>query len=154
MKLIKIRFTAWRDKSVPPRPAAIQQQLDAWTERKMALILATERVKEDPAHAGIEGPKKLLARIARELRKIDTQRTALLSDEEAVADADTHAASKHEKAGTFGYQVLAEPDYRVAMIVDEFGDYLPANAVYSFEVVDEDPPLPQWAKDGKVGHFK
>lgn len=51
-----------------------------------------------------------------------------------------------------GYQVLAEPDNRVAMIVDESGDYLPIDAAYTYEVVDENPPLPMWGKKGKVGH--
>jgi len=146
VKLIKIRFTAWRDKSVPPRPTAIQEQLDAWTERKSALAIAAARVKTDPANAAIEGPQRLLARIAAELRKIDAESAVLLAAEEAAADAEAHAASKHEKAGTFGYQLLDETGNRVAMVVDEAGDSLPTQAVYSFEVVDDNPPLTDWAK--------
>lgn len=73
----------------------------------------------------------------------------MLSAEADVAEAETRAASEHEKAGTFGYQVLDETGARVAMVVDEAGDYLPVQAVYSFEVVDDNPPLPVWAKKGK-----
>jgi len=39
------------------------------------------------------------------------------------------------------------------MIVDKAGKYLPAQAICSSEVVDDNSPLPEWAKTGKVGRF-
>ncbi len=85
------------------------------------------------------------------MEKIEGERALLVAAEEAMAEAAARAAGEHERTGTFGYQVLADPDNRVAMVVDEAGDYLPVNAVYTYEVVDENPPLPMWGKKGKFG---
>ena len=92
--------------------------------------------------------------INEDLQTIEAPRTFLLSAEETAARAETRAATDHPKVGTFGYQVLDETRNRNAMVVDEAGDYLPAQALFTFGVVDEDPPLPQWAKDGKFGRFE
>jgi hypothetical protein len=68
-----------------------------------------------------------------------------------MADAATRAARENKKIDTFGYQVLNDSGTHVGYIVNEAGNHLPAKAVYSYEVVDDDPPLPAWAKKGKVG---
>ncbi len=151
MKLIKVRFTAWREKSVSSRPSAIQQQLDAWRTRRIALTTAAARVKADRSPG--ESLKNLLGRIAAELRNINADRKFLLSAEKAAAEAEAHAASKHARAGTVGYLIMDGVGVSAAMVVDEAGDYLPEEAAYSFEVVDDNPPLPEWAKRGKVGRF-
>lgn len=154
MKLIKIRFTSWRDQSVAPRKLEFQDRLEAWNARETALTAAAAAVKAEQAHADSEALQRSLVRIDTEVRKIDSERTFLLSVEEAAAEAETRAATEHEKVGTFGYQVVEEPGNRVAMVVDEAGDYLPAQALYTCEVVDTDPLLPAWAKKGKFGHFE
>jgi hypothetical protein len=152
VKIIKIRFTAWRDQSAAPRSPVFQEQLDVWTKRIRELSVAAARIKDEQAHADNELLQDSLARITADLEKIDAERTLLLSIEEAAAEAETRAARKHKKAGTFGYQVLNETGNGVAMILDEAGDYLPAQALYRYEVVDENPPLPEWAKKGTFGH--
>lgn len=152
MKLVKIRFTAWRDKSAAPRPPALQQQLDHWTTRINILTVAAARIREQQATADSEALQESVARITADLQKIDDERTPLLSAEEAVADAAARAAREHKKVGTFGYQVLNDAGTHVGYIVDEAGNYLPAKAVYSYEVVDDDPPLPAWANKGRIGH--
>ena len=150
MKLVKIQFTSWRDESAPPAKV-FQEKLGWLTVRENALSSAAATIKEEQSRADSEALQESLARINAQLRKIDAERTFMMSAEEAAAEADTHAATEHLKVGTFGYQVLFEPDNRIAMVVDETGKYLPAQALYTFDVVDEDPPLPQWAKDGKHG---
>ena len=152
MKLIKIRFTSWRDRSAAPRSPAFQEQLDAWTTRVSVLSDATARIKEQQAHANIQALQKSLARIAAELQKIDDERTLLISAEEAAAEAELRAASGREKAGIFGYQVFNDAGTHVKKLVDEDGNDLPAEAVFSYEVVDDDPPLPAWAKTRKLLH--
>jgi hypothetical protein len=151
VKLVKIRFTAWRDQPDEPRSPAFQQLLDDWTTRINLLSVAAARIKEQREHANSEALQKALGRISAELQKIDDERTPLLFAEEAVADAAARAAREHKKIGTFGYQVLNDPGTHVGYIVDEAGHYLPPKAVYSYEVVDDDPPLPSWAKKGKIG---
>ena len=149
---MKIRFTAWRDQGAAPRSRLFQEQLDVWTKRIRELSVAAARIKGEQAHADSEMLKNSLAGINADLEKIDAERTLLLCIEEAAAEAETLAATKHKKAGTFGYQVLNETGNGVAMILDEAGDYLPPQALYRYEVVDENPPLPEWAKKGKFGH--
>ncbi|HKQ23832.1 MAG TPA: hypothetical protein VJT81_05235 [Burkholderiales bacterium] len=122
------------------------------TLRENALFSAAATIKAEQAQADSETLQESLARINAQLRKIDSERTFLISAEEATAEDDTRAATHHPKVGTFGYQALSEPYNRVAMVMDEAGKYLPAQALYTFDVVDEDPPLPQWAKDGKFGN--
>lgn len=146
MKLVKIRFTAWRDQSSSPRSRALQEQVDAGTARVSLLSSAAAQIKVEQAHADSEMLQKSIARITVEQEKIDAARTLLLADEEDTA----RAASQHEKAGTFGYQVLNDAGTHVGYIVDEAGNHLPANAVYSYEVVDDDPALPVWAAKGKI----
>ena len=154
MKLVKIWFTSWRDQSIAPRSLAIQQQLDTFTTRKSVLAVTAARIRDEHAHGNSKADQKSLARIAADLEKLDDGRRALLFAEKAAADAEASAARAHKKAGTFGYQVLHDAGTHVAMVVDEAGDYLPTKAVYSYEVVDEYPPLPEWAKKGKVGRFE
>jgi len=115
---------AKRTKSYYERSRVFQDQIDAWTARERALTAAAATIKAEQAQADSEVLS--LARIAADLRKIDAQRTFLLSAEEADAEAETRAATEHERVGTFGF--------------------------YTYEVVDENPLLPAWAKDGKFGH--
>ncbi len=152
MRLVKIRFTSWRDRSVASRSPAIQEQLDAWTKRVSALSAAVAHIKEREVNANIEALQKSLARIAADVQKIDDERTLLLSAEEAAAEAEVRAAGKHAKAGTFGYQVLDDAGTHVTKIVDDAGNDLPAQAVFSYEVVDDRPPLPVWAKIRQTRH--
>jgi hypothetical protein len=152
VKLVKIRFTSWRDRSVASRSPAFQEQLDAWAKRESVLSAAVARIREQEVHANIEALQKSLARIAADVKKIDDERTLLLSAEEAAAEAEARAASEHEKAGTFGYQVFNDTGTHVTKLVDEAGNDLPAHAVFSYEVVDDHPPLPAWAKKGKTWH--
>ena len=59
-----------------------------------------------------------------------------------MAEAETRAAREHNKTGTFGYQVLNGSGTHVGYVVDEAGNRLPGKAVYSHEVVDQNPLLP------------
>ncbi len=151
MKLIKIRFTAWRDHSVAPRAKDIQERHDEFSTRMTLLAATAARIKYKHAEGNAKEDQESLAGIAAERKSLDARRVALLSAEKVAADAEVRTARAHKKVGTFGYQVIDETGSRVAMVVDEDGDYLPAQAVYSFEVVDDNPPPPEWAKDGKFG---
>jgi hypothetical protein len=152
VKIIKIRFTSWRGPPPLPRSPALQEQINACTTRISALSAAAARIREEQAHADTKMLQKSLARIIDELKKIDATRTSLLSAEEAEFKAATRAEDENERVGTFGYQVFNKAETYIAMIVDEAGNYLPAKAVYTYEVVDENPPAPAWAQDGKFGH--
>ena len=98
--------------------------------------------------ADCEALQKQVTAISAEMQKINAGRTLLRVTEKAAAKVAACVASQHKKAGTFGYEVLDETDNRVSMVLDEYGNDLPAKAVYPFEVVDTDPPLPARAKDG------
>ena len=151
MKLIKVRFTSWRDQSAAPRSPLFQEQLDVWTKRISELSLAVARIRDGRAHAGNELLQDSLAEMIADLEKIEAERALLLSVEATAAQVETLAARQHKKVGTFGYHVLNDVGSHVGYIVDEAGSYLPPKAVYAYEVVDDDPPLPDWAKKGTVG---
>lgn len=153
VKLTKFRFTTWRDQPAPPRSPAGQTQLDYWTTRISVLTSAAAQINEQQIHADSETLQKSRVRINADLQKIDAERTALLSAEEAEANAAARAARAHKKVGTFGYQVLNEIGTVVEKLVDEAGNGLPAEAVFSYEVFDHHPPLPAWAEKEKIGHF-
>ncbi len=152
MKIVKIRFTSWRGPSPLPRSPALQEQINACTARISVLSAAAARIREEQTHADSKMLQKSLTRIIDELEKIDAKRMSLLSAEEAEFKAAARAESENERVGTFGYQIFNKAETYIAMIVDEAGNYLPAKAVYTYEVVDENPPRPTWAKDGKFGH--
>ena len=145
MKLIKIRFTSWRDESFAPRSLALQAQLDALTTRISVLTAAAARIKHQRWPYGEAQQKELTAANA-EMQEVHAERARLLSGEADAAKAEARSARAHKKVGTFGYQLLHPARTHIAMVVDEAGDYLPVQAVYSYEVVDENPPLPEWAK--------
>ena len=149
LKLIKIRFTSWRDTATAPRSPQLQQRLDAWITRLSALSAAAVHMKEEQAHGDSKILRSALARVAADLEKIDAERALLLSVERAETEAGTREAREHKKAGTFGYRVFSDAGNQIPKIVDESGNDLPPDAVYTFEEVDTDPPLPEWAKDGK-----
>ena len=151
MKLIKIRFTGWRDKPDPSRSTDLQRKLDAWMGREHVLRGAALRVRQKQAMADSEVLKMQFAAITTEIDSIHAVRQPLIDAEAAAVEQAQAALLQHKKAGTFGYQVLNDAGTEVVKIVDEAGNDLPATAVYSYEVVDDDPPLPAWAKKGKTG---
>ncbi|HWH47510.1 MAG TPA: hypothetical protein VN664_06905 [Burkholderiales bacterium] len=146
MKFVKIKFTSWRDAPPAGRSAAFEKQLDAWATRLSEFSAAAAQIKKEQAEADSEALQSALARVTADLEKIDAERTLLLSQERAAAEAETRAAKEHERTGTLGYRVLSDAGNHVTRIVDEFGNDLPETAVYTFEVVDPDPPRPDWAK--------
>jgi len=94
--------------------------------------------------------KEKAAAIAAEAQKIEMERSSLLCAEQAEHQIAARAAGVHGKVGTFGYQVFDKTGTYIAMVVDEAGDYLPTQAVFSYDIADENPPMPAWAKKGKV----
>ena len=151
MKLIKIRFTSWRDQSPEPRSPTVQAHLDALITRLSVLSAAAARIKDEQILVDSEMLQKSLARVNTELATIHAEWTQLLFAEKTEAHAATRAASEYVKAGAFGYQVWNDAGTHLTKLVDEAGNDLPEKAVYSYYVVDNDPPLPEWAKQGKVG---
>lgn len=46
--------------------------------------------------------------------------------------------------GTLGYQEIDSARMEVVRLLDESGNPFPADAVFGYEVVDADPPMPNW----------
>jgi hypothetical protein len=129
---------------VPPRGSPIVEA--------SGRAVAAARITEELAHADSEMLQKSLARINAEMQTIEAGRTLLFATEKAEFDAEARAAREHKKAGTFGYQVLNDAGTEAVKIVDDTGNDLVVDALIAHEVVDDDPPLPAWARKGKVGH--
>ena len=110
-------------------------------------------IKKERANGNLEADQKTLTRIAADQDQLDVARATLVAAEKAAVAAEQRAAHTHRNVGTFGYEVVNSNGH-VAMIVDEAGDNLPIEAVYTHDLVDDNPPLPEWAKTGKVGRFE
>jgi hypothetical protein len=151
MNLIKIRFTAWRDKPDASRLSDLQSKLDALVEREHVLRGAALRVRQQQTLGDSEVLKMQIAAITTELSNIHAARQPLIDAQVAEVEQAQAAMHQHKKVGTFGYQVLNDAGTEVVKIIDESGNDLPAKAVYAFEVVDDNPPLPSWAKQRKFG---
>ena len=128
-----------------------QQQIDALTARIGVLSAEAARIRDERAHGKIEAEKTSLARIAADIETVEGERALLVAAKEATTEAETREAREHPKTGTFGYQVFNESGRHPVYVVDEAGNQLPEKAVYSYEVVDRNPLLPEWAKEGKFG---
>ena len=113
---------------------------------------AALRVRQQLATVASEVLNMELLALTTELQNIDAVRQGLIDAEVAEVEQAQAALLQHKKVGTFGYQVLNDAGTHVGYIVDEAGNHLPTSAVYAFEVVDPDPPLPEWATKGKSGH--
>lgn len=150
VKLIKIRFTAWRDKPGATRSTDLQRKLDAWMGREHVLRGAALRVRQKQAMADSEVLNMQFAAITTELDSIHAVRQPLIDAEVVAVEQAQAGLLWHKKVGTFGYQVLNDAGTEAVKIVDESGNDLPAQAVYAFEIVDPDPPLPEWAKKGRT----
>ena len=152
MKLIKIKFTAWRDQREASRSLEFQKQLDEWAGHERVLNGAAVRVRQQQATADSEVLKMQIAAITKEINNIHASRQPLLDAETSTIKRAEAALLRHKKVGTFGYQVLNSAGTEMIKIVDESGRDLPAEAVYAFEVVDTYPSRPAWAKKRKFGH--
>ncbi|HKQ23830.1 MAG TPA: hypothetical protein VJT81_05225 [Burkholderiales bacterium] len=151
MKLVKIKFTAWRDQPATPRSPEFQRKLDAWNQREHVLHGAAFRVRKQQATADSEVLKMQIGAITTELNNIQGERQPLIAAEAAEVEQAQATLLKHKRVGTFGYQVFNAAGTGVAKFVDASGKVLPARAVYAFEVVDTDPPLPEWASKKRAG---
>ena len=142
MKLLKIRFTHWRDQGAGARAPASQRQLDYLDTRVGVLSREAADLEAWRAHGDNVGLQKAIAKINADLQNVEAQRALLLYEEWAERNVAHNAARKHRKVGTFGYQILDDFGTRVIRVVDERGNDLPENAVYAYELVETDPPMP------------
>jgi hypothetical protein len=151
LKLIKVRFTSWRDQSVAPRTTAFQRQLDRWITRLSALSVAAAGLHDRAEWPDNKELKMQADAIRAEVQKIDFERHVLLAAEGAVATLEAREARKHTRVGTFGYKVLTDTSTQIGYFVDEAGHDLPALAVFTYDVVDADPAAPGWANYERRG---
>lgn len=151
MKLIKIRFTRFRDAALG-RSAATQKQLDDLNAAEGSIRGEIVELKELQEVSPSDDGAARLATLAKELAGVFASRKVILGGEELAAADAADKARNHKRAGTFGYQVISD-DGRVEKVVDDKGQDLPAGCHYGSEVVEVDPSLPAWAKTkAKIAH--
>lgn len=138
---MKIRFIEWRDPPAPADKASALSEIDA----AQAALVALDARATDVAGETKAGSERVAAQAA-QTDNIQTARKAALAALTAAGEAADAAMKTHERVGTFGYQVLTEDGDRVQGLVDEQGEDLPAGAVYGYEIVDQKPAAPPWAK--------
>jgi hypothetical protein len=151
LKLVKIRFTAWGDKRAAPRATALQRQLDDWAAREDVLQHAAARVQELRSKADSEALRMEFTALTTELANINAQRQPIIDAETVAAQGAQVAMLNHTMVGTFGYQVWNDAGTGVVKIVDDAGNDLPVEAVFSYDIVDDNPTPPAWLKKGRLG---
>lgn len=137
MRYMKIQITAWRDRATL-RLTATQRQFAALDERELSIrqILAdSETPQADAVDQQATNP---------ELAQVSADRTALHDGEESLAKAAIAASLMHSRVGSFGYQEINDEGTEMVSIRDEAGNLFPATALYEYEIVDRDPPMPKW----------
>ena len=154
VKLIKIRFTAWGYKHATHRSAAVQRRLNDWALREDVLQRAAARVQEQRSKEDSEALGLEFAAITTELVNINAHRQPIIDDEIAAAHQAQRAMLNHAMVGTFGYQIWNDNGTGVIKVVDDAGNDLPAEVMFSYDVVDYDSPLPEWATHGRFRHFE
>ena len=149
MRFVKIRFTAWGDRR---KSASWSHHApDASTAREKVLRGAVRRLRKLQIQAKSEILHMALNALARELGNIHAARQRIAARKTTAVQLKD-LVDPHKKVGTYGYQVLNPVGSQVLKIVDQSGKDLPADAMYAFEVSDDDPPLPDWAKKASIGY--
>lgn len=144
MKYIKIKIVEFRDSAA----YAVLQQADADLRELMAAADAAKReaaeiehlAKESQAPADLEKAESAKARARALASSIITAREKV----GIVSEAHGKKAKAHKMVGTFGYQEVDPARMEVVRLLDEAGNPFPADAVFGYEVVDAEPPMPTW----------
>jgi hypothetical protein len=114
VKLVKIRFTAWRDKHAAPRSIPLQRRLDDWAAREHVLQHTAARVQEVRSKADSETLRMEFTALTTELGNINVQRQPIIDAETVATQGAQVAMLNHAMVGTFGYQVWNDAGTGVA----------------------------------------
>jgi hypothetical protein len=150
MKLMKVKFTEWRDPPAARRAATptemdtVQATLAVLAAKEAELKADFERKQAQRKIADSEALKAEHLAIATELDNLVATQRGALATQKALGQEALAGMKAHPMTARFGYQVLNDAGTEVLMLVDEAGEALPEGAVYGYEIVDQDPPSPAW----------
>jgi len=155
MKLMKVRFTEWRDAPARAHAGDTGSELEVasrhvadCTQREIALRAQLGELKGLIEIADTQPLRDRRTALAIELDAALRARRAALSAEHSAGEVVRLAMKAHPKVGSDGYQVLNDEGTEMLRVVDAAGKDLPASAVYGYEIIDQAPPLPAWATAG------
>lgn len=144
MKYIKIKFIEYRDNNVYADLQQADKELreitDSADTAKREAAEIEQLAKDSQSPADLEKAEAAKARARLFFSSIIIAREKL----KVISESHTKQAKAHKKVGTFGYQEIDSSRMEVMRLLDEEGNLVPSNAVFCYEVVDSDPPMPGW----------
>ena len=84
---------------------------------------------------------------AGEKAKAKALASAIITARMKVQNASEHhskMSTQNRLCGAFGYQEIDSSKMEVLRLLDEAGNPFPKDAVFGYEVVDAEPPMPIW----------
>lgn len=144
MKYIKIKIVEYRDNTAH---ADLQQ---AAAELNQIITSADASRREATEIEDLAKQSNLASDIA--LAEAEKEKSGKLSSSVLAAkmkvkylsQSSTKRAFDHAMVGTFGYQEIDSATMTVVRLLDESGQPYPRDAIFGYEVVDVEPPMPAW----------
>lgn len=144
MIYIKIRIIECRDNAA----YAALQQADADLRELAESADAAKREADEIEQLAkqSQAPADLEKAEAAKVRARALASTILTAREKVKLASEAHGkkARTHKMVGAFGYQEIDSVRMEVLRLLDEHGNPFPADAVFGYEVVDAQPPMPNW----------
>lgn len=150
MRYIKIKIIEYRDNQAY---ADLQAAAAALNEITAATEAAKRNAEEIDKLAKLSGLPADIELAAAEAGKARAMASSLIVARMKVSNASENHARKakgHAQVGTFGYQELDPVKLELVRLLDESGRPFPPEAVFGYEVVDADPPMPKWGTPDSV----
>jgi hypothetical protein len=150
MRYIKIKIIEFRDNQAYADLQQAAAELADLTNAADAQARQAAEIDKLAKASGLPGDAELAAA---ESGKAKAMASALITARMKVSNAsEAHSrkAKGHAKVGSFGYQEIESGRMEVVRLLDERGQPFPPDAVFGYEVVDANPPMPKWGTPDPV----
>ena len=155
MKYIKIKIIEYRDNQAYADLQAAAAELNDLTAQHDAAARNAAEIDKLAKASGLPADAEIAAAEAGKARALASALIAARGKVSHASEAHQRKARNPAKAGTFGvgtfgYQELTPDTLELVRLLDEQGKPFPADAVFGYEVVDADPPMPKWGTPDPV----
>lgn len=144
MKYIKIKIIEFRD----PAAYTALQQADAELRELVQAADAAQReaaeIEKLAKQSGLPADLELAESEKAKARGMASLLIGARGKVKAASELHGKKAKAHKMVGTFGYQEIDPARMEVVRLLDDAGQPFPTDAVFGYEVVDAEPPMPKW----------
>lgn len=150
MKYIKIKIVEYRDNQAYTDLQQAAAELTELTQTADAQARQAAEIDKLAKASGLPSDAELAAAEAGKARAMSSSLITTRMKVSYASEAHSRKAKAHAKVGTFGYQELTPDTLELVRLLDERGQPFPADAVFGYEVVDANPPIPKWGTPDPV----